>query len=327
MKNLIVALPVGAALLCALATHPSSTRFAPQNAVARTVSANVASANVLAVQLQATPPVRVTQLDLSSPEKSVRAFVAALNFNRFEEAALCVDGASPNADFKPLREMVGEGKNKIVLDKPVISMSVFSSSINGDHAVLKAKVSVKSGKNQQSQTGNIALVRRGARWLLVPADLKTPSPAVSYLSGFAAMVRSPQIIAGVMSHARDSARRSSCSSNLKQVALAALMLIQDNDEKIAMTPQNFKAKLFPYSKTMQIFRCPSVASGESYSFNGNLANRSLSQIANPSQVVLFYEGKNGQLDFRHLGTSNVAFVDGHVKSMTRAEAKTLRWKP
>ena len=304
MKKLVVrVLSVGALLACVLMSNQSSTRLAAQ-----TVSKN----GVVLCQ--------ATKLDLSSPEKSVRAFIAATNASRFEEAALCVDGASPKADFKPLRELMSQ-------EQPNISLSVLTSSIEGDHAVLKAKVTVKGRKSQQSQTGTIALVRRGARWLLVPADLKAPSASVSYLSGFAAMVGSPQIITGVMSRARENARRYSCASNLKQIGLAALMLMQDNDEKIAMTPQNFKAKLFPYAKTMEIFRCPSVKSGESYSFNGNLANRSLSAIANPSQVVMFYEGKGGQLDFRHLGTANVAFVDGHVRTISRSEAKTLKWKP
>lgn len=129
-----------------------------------------------------------------------------------------------------------------------------------------------------------------------------------------------------MSAARENARRVSCSSNLKQIALAALMLNDDN-EKLDITSQNFKMKLLPYVETMQIFRCPSVQVGESYSFNGNLTNRNLDEIPNSSQVVMFYEGRNGQLDFRHLGTANVAFIDGHVKSITRAQAKTLRWKP
>lgn len=305
MKKLVVrVLSVGALLACVLMSNQSSTRLAAQ-----TVSKN----GVVLCQ--------ATKLDLSSPEKSVRAFIAATNASRFEEAALCVDGASPKADFKPLRELMSQ-------EQPNISLSVLTSSIEGDHAVLKAKVTVKGRKSQQSQTGTIALVRRGARWLMVPTNLQAPSANVSYLSGFAAMVGSPQTIVGaMMSRARENARRASCSSNLKQIGLAALMLMQDHDEKIAMTPQNFKAKLFPYAKTMEIFRCPSVKSGESYSFNGNLANRSLSAIANPSQVVMFYEGKGGQLDFRHLGTANVAFVDGHVRTISRSEAKTLKWKP
>lgn len=158
-KSLVAALPAGVALICAFAASQSSTRLASYNAA--DAAARSVSPNVVAVQLAATKP------DLSSPEKATRSFIAAANANRFEEAALCVDGASPNADFTPLRELMKQ-------ERPNISLAMFSSSINGDRAVLKAKVSVKSGKSQQSQTGTIALVRRGARWLMVPADLKAP---------------------------------------------------------------------------------------------------------------------------------------------------------
>lgn len=201
----------------------------------------------------------------------------------------------------------------------------------GGKAVVRVLVTFKGGSLREAKLGVasvVPLVRRNAQWLLVPVNGQnlpaTPkSENVSLLSYIAGAIHSPAI----WIKAREQARRASCSSNLKQIALAALMLMQDHNETIAMTPQNFKAKLFPYAKTMEIFRCPSVKSGESYSFNGNLANRSLSEISNPSQVVMFYEGKNGQLDFRHLGTANVAFVDGHVKTISRGEAKTLKWKP
>jgi prepilin-type processing-associated H-X9-DG protein len=291
----------------------SSTRLAAHN-----VPAHAVSTNVIAVQLQTTQP------DLSSPQKSVRAFVAALNANRFAEAALCVDGASPKADFKPLRDMVGEGRNKIVSDKPVISLSTLSTSTKGDKATIKVRVTVKNGTNRQIRTESVSMVRRNARWLLVPSNPRAVGSSASFLAAYAAIIRSPQIIAVPVS----AARRAHCASNLKQIALAALMMNQDK-EKLAITPQNFKTALLPYARMTGIFRCPSVSSGESYSFNGNLANYDVAELsrATANQLVMFYEGRNGQLDFRHQGRCNVAFADSHVKAISRSKAKTLRWKP
>jgi prepilin-type processing-associated H-X9-DG protein len=305
-------LPASAALACVLMSNQSSTRLAAQTAAAQTVSTN----GVVLCQ--------ATKLDLSSPEKSVQAFVAALNASRFEEAALCVDGDAPRSVSKEMRQFWSEDKTKI-------SLSALTVETKSEKAVVRALVTFKGGSLREAKLGMaslVPLVRRNERWLLVPVNEQnlpaiTKSEDVSLLSYIAGAIHWPAI----WIRARESARRSSCASNLKQIALAALMLIQDHDEKIAMTPQNFKAKLFSYAKTMEIFRCPSVKSGESYSFNGNLANRSLSEISNPSQVVMFYEGKNGHLDFRHLGKANVAFVDGHVKTISRSEAKTLKWKP
>ncbi len=287
----------------ALCAAGSSTRLATQ----------AAPLHAQPVQFQA------TKLDLSSPEKSVRSFVAALNAQRFEQAARCVDGSVSGADFKPVRD-------SWMREKANISLPSLSVSTQGNHATVRVTAVLKSSGKPQTQMGTVALVRRGARWLLVPlrpqeADANTLSK-VSLLSAIAQIVASPQAFLT----AREAARRESCSSNLKQIALGAIMLSQD-DKKLAFTPQNFKAKIFPYVKTMQIFRCPSVPTGESYSFNGNLANRDLNKIPNASRVVMFYEGKNERLDFRHQGTSEVAFADGHVKSVTRQEAKTLKWQP
>lgn len=120
--------------------------------------------------------------------------------------------------------------------------------------------------------------------------------------------------------------RLECASNLKQIALGAFQMDQRKG-KLAMTSQNFEAQMFPYLHTMELFRCPSVSTAESFSFNGNLTNLSLKNLADSFHLVMFYEGKNGQLDFRHDGKANVAFADGHVQTISREEAKTLKWKP
>lgn len=120
--------------------------------------------------------------------------------------------------------------------------------------------------------------------------------------------------------------RLECASNLKQIALGAFQMDQRKG-KLAMTSQNFEAQMFPYLHTRELFRCPSMSTAESFSFNGNLTNLSLKNLADSFHLVMFYEGRNGQLDFRHDGKTNVAFADGHVQTISREEAKTLQWKP
>lgn len=269
--------------------------------------------------------------DLSSPEKTVRSFVAALNAARFAEATRYVDGATPNSGLKEFRQNWKR-------DKVTFSVLKMTTATQGDKAIVKTMVAIAqtpSDPHQQVQTGNVALVRRNARWLIVPLNLsqakKTPAnlqiSGMSVLTSMAGLVGSPEILDAQ----RDWARREACRSNLKQIALAAFQFGFDqvgaNEKKLVMTPQNFKAKLLPYLKSEQIFRCPSVSSGESYSFNGNLTNYKLDNSPDAPRLVMFYEGKNGQLDFRHDGKTNVAFADGHVQTISREEAKTLRWKP
>lgn len=74
------------------------------------------------------------------------------------------------------------------------------------------------------------------------------------------------ILFPVFARARENARRSSCQSNLKQIGLGLLQYSQDYDE--AMVPlrwswsgsysiRPFPVLLQPYTKSTQIFKCPS----------------------------------------------------------------------
>ena len=97
---------------------------------------------------------------------------------------------------------------------------------------------------------------------------------------------------------RESARRASCQSNLKQLGLAFEQYIQDNDEMMPTGTQQpgyvgefwnyaepgcgWDYSIYPYVKSMPVFTCPSdptrASAGYvecSYNFNRNLAPYSL----------------------------------------------------
>ncbi|RYX80375.1 DUF1559 domain-containing protein [bacterium] len=75
------------------------------------------------------------------------------------------------------------------------------------------------------------------------------------------------ILFPVFARARESARRASCQSNLKQIGIALLQYTQDYDETFpcfyalaysaGITHNTWRA-LQPYSKSQQIFYCPST---------------------------------------------------------------------
>jgi prepilin-type N-terminal cleavage/methylation domain-containing protein/prepilin-type processing-associated H-X9-DG protein len=77
------------------------------------------------------------------------------------------------------------------------------------------------------------------------------------------------ILFPVFARARENARRASCQSNLKQIALGALQYSQDYDEQMvnawygATYPQVWPTSylwneaIFPYVKSEQLFACPS----------------------------------------------------------------------
>ncbi len=84
------------------------------------------------------------------------------------------------------------------------------------------------------------------------------------------------ILFPVFAKARERARQSSCSSNLKQLGLAMLQYVQDYDEKFAqsggyVTPSvllqrgDWMFTLEPYIKNTQLWDCPSAANGGMFS--------------------------------------------------------------
>jgi prepilin-type N-terminal cleavage/methylation domain-containing protein/prepilin-type processing-associated H-X9-DG protein len=73
------------------------------------------------------------------------------------------------------------------------------------------------------------------------------------------------ILFPVFAQAREAARKTTCTSNVKQLGLGMLMYVQDYDERFPLqfyiNPISFKTLLgdliHPYIKNYQIWRCPS----------------------------------------------------------------------
>ncbi|HEX9997408.1 MAG TPA: DUF1559 domain-containing protein [Abditibacterium sp.] len=151
---------------------------------------------------------------------------------------------------------------------------------------------------------------------------------------------------------REMPRRSSCQSNLKQIALGVRQYVRDYDEKhplIATKTADFGwgGILQPYLKSTLIFHCPKnskvvssnpAAKGYTdYFYNARLSNVSEAMIEFSAFTVLFGEGTSSdaryaktqlppewlkpkspaQLHFERksatIGGANYAFSDGHVK--------------
>jgi prepilin-type N-terminal cleavage/methylation domain-containing protein/prepilin-type processing-associated H-X9-DG protein len=179
------------------------------------------------------------------------------------------------------------------------------------------------------------------------------------------------ILFPVFARARENARRASCMSNMKQLGLAVVQYTQDYDERIpsatgggtggaavdggwtyfATWPydaatQQFdptRGNLYPYTKSAQIYICPSDTVGarqkQTYSLNGCLTTgsdplmpgKSLAAFDETAKWALFVEETqadaakdstddgyyaqfgNDNVSSRHLEGSNIGFLDGHVK--------------
>ena len=171
------------------------------------------------------------------------------------------------------------------------------------------------------------------------------------------------ILFPVFQKIRENARRASCSSNEKQLALGVTMYLQDSDETLPPTQQRdgtlWPDLVNPYVKNAGIRVCPDDAGGavNSYGLNEETfvdftnvplpAALTLAAFQASSNTVMLGEVGtaddlttprlnaykmtvpnpvgviNDQYDARpaarHNGLTNVAFMDGHVKTMRREQ--------
>ena len=189
------------------------------------------------------------------------------------------------------------------------------------------------------------------------------------------------ILFPVFARARENARRASCMSNLKQIGLGMMMYVQDYDEQYpvgivgdldvdASTPLSGSAYctgmpcddftvsdghattgklmswmdlLQPYTKSVQIFVCPSQQYSQygGYGYNVYINNLKttnppikMASLNNPSTTAMLMDcnrsycvyGSPAQAVFvpqtrpdcaPHLDGYNMAFADGHVKWLSK----------
>jgi prepilin-type N-terminal cleavage/methylation domain-containing protein/prepilin-type processing-associated H-X9-DG protein len=178
------------------------------------------------------------------------------------------------------------------------------------------------------------------------------------------------ILFPVFARARENARRASCMSNLKQIGLATMMYVQDYDEWYPMGARRrnmwaergtWRFFLQPYTKSTQVFRCPSDASvlsdagdyiaisyGINYQIAGWCSAVPMAALQSPAQTIFATEMASTDANQytvypttitwvpvgakvypRHFDGSNFAFTDGHVKWLKKGAdlAPVDMWPP
>ncbi|MDR3708811.1 MAG: DUF1559 domain-containing protein [Capsulimonadaceae bacterium] len=116
------------------------------------------------------------------------------------------------------------------------------------------------------------------------------------------------ILFPVFAQAREKARGTACLSNEKQIGLALMQYLQDNDEKFVNgvdgwgNGTGWAGQLYPYVKSTKSFICPDDTNAldfTSYGYNSNFAIKSgspapndalnCSKLNNPAKTVVFFE--------------------------------------
>jgi len=168
------------------------------------------------------------------------------------------------------------------------------------------------------------------------------------------------ILFPVFAKAREKARQSSCSSNVKQMVLGFLQYAQDYDEQLCGAGATFtdpfprghwlykqnavttwdvtSGAIFPYMKNAQIYMCPSRKttshSNCGFEMNWYCSWQTLGTIAVPSSTVLLHEsgcddgaGSNADdiASTSHNDGLNLGYCDGHVKWSKSQNCKDAMW--
>jgi dolichol-phosphate mannosyltransferase len=194
---------------------------------------------------------------------------------------------------------------------------------------------------------------RSARFLWRLADRRTEQRTraldgftlIELLTVIAVMTILAGLLFPVLANARRSAQKTTCRSNLRQLAFAIQIYAQDYDDVL---PRWFNGDplagvwdrtISPYVRADRVFLCPSNTKSvpgaivRSYALPRNVSGLPLAAVPRPSDSVLLYE-KGGEAlgerldatgeyfyqtyglnDFRlwHANGKMLAFVDGHVR--------------
>ncbi|HEY0076426.1 MAG TPA: hypothetical protein VGB77_20170 [Abditibacteriaceae bacterium] len=261
---------------------------------------------------------------LESPHKAIKEFVQALNEKKWQDASQRVLGGKPEAELKPVIEDLKAACGGWRLTVEDV-LTTHDEETDFTDARIRLRLQDRIG-NKIFHEERLSLRMQNKMWKILPLSVGEERNALwgnfdsDILKNLATCFFTPEFLL--------KSKSMECMNNMKQLALAAMQFVQDWDEKYQFKADNFAPFLMPYMRNEEILICPAhpdVAIG--YSFNAKLQNVTMAQIQEPSKTVLFYEGQNEKLDFRHGTRTAVAFADGHVSLVNAEDAKTLRWNP
>ncbi|HLK14367.1 MAG TPA: hypothetical protein VKT78_06155 [Fimbriimonadaceae bacterium] len=129
----------------------------------------------------------------------------------------------------------------------------------------------------------------------------------------------------------------------KQLALGTLMYTQDADDKFPSTAWQ-SGGTYPYVKNLSVYMpFPGDKPAETFTYrykgsrpvtvktafvmNPALYGKLTTSLKAAGQTVMWSYGPRKHLGYVFNGKTLIAFTDGHVKLITKAEAQKLRWKP
>ncbi len=145
---------------------------------------------------------------------------------------------------------------------------------------------------------------------------------VEILIVLAILVLLAGLLLPVFARARDSARTTSCASNLRQISQAITLYVQDYNQHYPLAAQPLNCTwvdtIYPYTKSTAVFSCPSAKYGEYVPGCG-------SSEPIPGGVTGAIYGFNGSYDMVNpfLSVESATEPDGGTSSSYNIERKSL----
>lgn len=190
----------------------------------------------------------------------------------------------------------------------------------------------------------------GTTAILRMATVTDPGASAPRLDFFGSLKRTDP---AQSARSNENAKRATSQSNLKQLSLGIIQYAFDNNNHLP-DADKWVDEIMPYVKDKALFRDPSAPAGEeySYAFNRALSGAVLDAPSQPSGVVdsvrssdgskvapsastvMFFESTAGVKNAsdtgqsvpkpgRHLGGTDYAFADGHVRWLPDATAPSF----
>lgn len=248
----------------------------------------------------------------STPESTVQGMIDSLNKHDWKAVFTRFEGAKVDEVVASFDKLMSTQPSAM----PKFSLKMTTLAITGDTASGSVSVGFQMGStpNPTYQEDEVHLHRTSGDWKIV--DGKSATGVFTELGKIS---RDPKM----MQQSRDVAQRTVILSNLKQISLGILMYCNDHDDKLSLDQSTLKVRIEPYLKNAKIWIGPD-GKPLNVRMNPALVGKPMTSVAEPAITVLLSIGPKDNLQYFDERTP-IAFVDGHVKYMTKAALATVKW--
>ncbi len=271
-------------------------------------------------------PILVTTLVLGTaltafaqrtPQETLSRFAAAASKRDFKTlSSLVLGGRSDISGFEMLKSADYQDL------KVRIKVNSLSTAKNKATAQITSVVTALKKASTVGESVELALQANGS-WKIVPPTGRKDQTVVGFLSYLAV---NPKPSSKPKSKPTATSLSTQLFANMKDLGLGVLLYLADHDDTFPKTQSSVWSSITPYVLKSSAFKDPKTKKDLPLFLNPSLLGTNHVKVVDIVGTPMLAWGKPGELWFDDSGYTYVAFTDGHVKKLTKAEASKLRWK-